>query len=45
MERWQMDFTGPYIFEINVGGEIKQIKLSCLLLLDCFSKMKWADLI
>jgi len=43
MERWQMDFTGPYVYELDVGGEIKQKKKSCLLLVDSYSKMKWAD--
>jgi len=44
MERWQMDFTGPYLYDMDVGGEIKHIKKSCLLLVDSYSKMKWADL-
>ena len=42
MERWQMDFSGPYIYE--KGGEIKEKKVSCLLATDCFSKMLFGDI-
>jgi len=38
-----MDFTGPYVYELDVGGEIKQKKKLCLLIVDSYSKMKWAD--
>lgn len=44
MERWQMDFTGPYVYDVEVGGEVKPKKKSCLLLVDSFSKMLWSEL-
>ena len=39
MEHWQIDFTGPYCYEVEEGGDIKQKKKMCLLGVDCFSKM------
>lgn len=44
MQRWQMDFTGPYVYLVSKGGEMKEVKKMCLLLVDCCSKMLWGDL-
>lgn len=40
MERWQIDFTGPYEYKIDK----ESIKKMCVLVVDCFSKMLWGDI-
>ena len=39
-----MNFTGPYSYEEEKGGELRMCKKMCLLLIDCFSKMLWGDI-
>lgn len=43
MERWQIDFTGPYTYDEEIGGEVKSRKKMCLLVVDSYSKMLWGD--
>lgn len=35
---------GPYVYEIERGGEVKIKKKMCLLSVDCGSKMLWGDI-
>jgi len=43
MERWQIDFTGPYEYDEEKGGELKKRKKMALLVVDAASKMLWGD--
>ena len=43
-ELWQIDFTGPYEYDVEKGEEIIHKKVMCLLGLDSYSKYKFGDI-